>query len=109
MQAHHLEEDSCLRRYGCHSGELLLKLSNDSSSEQIGLTDLEIIPSTAPEDRDKNLGPMVYVLETAIQKAQNVYRAEIDSSKGEPALVIAADTVIATHFGMPASCVYDSF
>ncbi|QIW96997.1 hypothetical protein AMS68_002515 [Peltaster fructicola] len=66
---------------------------------QIGLVDLEIIPSTAPEDRDKSLGPLAYVLDTAVQKAQNVYRAEIDSPKGEPAIVIAADTVIATHFG----------
>lgn len=63
------------------------------------MTDLEIIPSTAPEDRDKALGPVEYVLETAVQKAQNVYRAEIDSAKGEPVLVIGADTVIATHFG----------
>lgn len=63
------------------------------------MTDLEIIPSTAPEDRDKALGGPAYVLETAIQKAQNVYRAEIDSAKGEPALVIAADTVISTHSG----------
>lgn len=45
------------------------------------------------------MGPLEYVLETAVQKAQNVYRAEIDSPKGEPVLVIAADTVIATQFG----------
>lgn len=45
------------------------------------------------------MGPFAYVLETALQKAHNVYRAEIDSPKGDPAIVIAADTVIATHFG----------
>ncbi|EMC98697.1 hypothetical protein BAUCODRAFT_84414, partial [Baudoinia panamericana UAMH 10762] len=66
---------------------------------QIGLTDLEIIPSTLPEDRDKSLGPFAYVLETAEQKARNVYAAEIDSKKGEPALVIAADTIVSTQFG----------
>lgn len=67
--------------------------------KQIGLSDLEIIPSTVPEDRDKSLGPLEYVLETAVQKAQNVYKAEIDSPKGEPVLIIAADTVVSTQFG----------
>ncbi|KAF7846138.1 hypothetical protein BT93_L5154 [Corymbia citriodora subsp. variegata] len=67
---------------------------------QIGLTDLEIIPSTAPEDREKSLGPFEYVLATAEQKARNVYQATIDDTvKGEPALVIAADTVVSTHLG----------
>ncbi|KAK1072977.1 hypothetical protein LTR74_002209 [Friedmanniomyces endolithicus] len=66
---------------------------------QIGLTDLEIIPSTAPEDLPKSLPPFEYVLQTAAQKARNVYAATIDSPKGEPALVIAADTVVSTHSG----------
>ncbi|KAK5109941.1 hypothetical protein LTR62_006430 [Meristemomyces frigidus] len=66
---------------------------------QIGLTDLEIIPSTLPENQDKSLPPFEYVLATAEQKARNVYAAEIDSSEGEPALVIAADTVVSTHMG----------
>jgi septum formation protein len=39
------------------------------------------------------------VLETAQQKALNVYEATIDSPEGEPALVIAADTVVSTHLG----------
>ena len=39
------------------------------------------------------------MLETAQQKALNVYEATIDSQKGEPALVIAADTVVSTHHG----------
>ena len=67
--------------------------------KQIGLAELEIVPSTAPEDREKALGPFEYVLETAQQKAMNVYQATIDSPKGEPALVIAADTVVSTHMG----------
>lgn len=63
------------------------------------MTNLEIVPSTAPEDKDKNLAPFEYVLETAEQKARNVYEATIDDAKGEPALVIAADTVVSSHFG----------
>lgn len=39
------------------------------------------------------------MLETAEQKALNVYRATIDSPKGEPALVLAADTVVSTQLG----------
>ena len=38
-------------------------------------------------------------METAQQKALNVYQNTIDSPEGEPALVIAADTVISTHLG----------
>jgi septum formation protein len=72
---------------------------NNSRLEQIGLTDLEIIPSTVPEDKSKSLAPFEYVLETAQQKALNVYEATIDSPEGEPALVIAADTVVSTHLG----------
>ena len=74
--------------------------ANNSRREQIGLNNLEIIPSTAPEDRDKSLGPFEYVLETAEQKARNVYQLTIDDTdKGEPALVIAADTVVSTYMG----------
>lgn len=39
------------------------------------------------------------MLETAQQKALNVYEATVDSPEGEPALVIAADTVVSTHLG----------
>lgn len=39
------------------------------------------------------------MLATAEQKARNVYTATIDSPKGEPALVLAADTVVSTHLG----------
>lgn len=73
---------------------------NPPSTSQIGLTNLEIVPSTVPEDEDKTLPPFEYVLRTAQTKALNVYRATIDDAeKGEPALVLAADTVIATHLG----------
>ncbi|GAB7329883.1 hypothetical protein MBLNU13_g01594t1 [Cladosporium sp. NU13] len=66
---------------------------------QIGLTDLEIIPSTVPEDQSHSLPPFEYVLATATTKAQNVYAATIDTPNNEPALVIAADTVVSTHLG----------
>ena len=43
---------------------------------------------------------MEYVLETATQKAMDVYKREIDNSdKGEPALIIAEDTIVVGHFG----------
>ncbi|KAM0719798.1 hypothetical protein Q7P37_003932 [Cladosporium fusiforme] len=45
---------------------------------QIGLTDLEIIPSTAPENQSHALPLRI---------------------PGEPALVLAADTVVCTHLG----------
>lgn len=66
---------------------------------QIGLRDLEIIPCTAPEDFSKTLAPFEYVLQTAEQKCTLIYRQEIDSDKGEPALVIAADTVVVSPMG----------
>ncbi|KAM0706769.1 hypothetical protein Q7P35_006099 [Cladosporium inversicolor] len=70
-----------------------------SSLLQIGLTDLEIIPSTVPEDQSHSLPPFEYVLATATTKAQNVYAATIDTPNNEPALVLAADTVVSTHLG----------
>ncbi len=74
--------------------------SNNSLPEpQIGLTDLEIVPSTLPEDKSKSLAPFEYVLQTAQQKAIHVYQNTIDDPKGEPALVLAADTVVSTHMG----------
>lgn len=66
---------------------------------QIGLRDLEIIPCTVPEDFSKTLAPFEYVLQTAEQKCTTIYRQEIDSEKGEPALVIAADTVVVSPMG----------
>jgi len=64
------------------------------------LNKLDIIPSTAPEDFSKSLSPFEYVLQTANQKALTVYRQEIDNeSQGEPALIIAADTVVVSSAG----------
>jgi len=67
---------------------------------QIGLSHIEIIPSTAPENLSKSLSPFEYVLQTATQKCQTVYESEINNEKlGEPALVIAADTVVISLAG----------
>ncbi|KAL8705668.1 MAG: hypothetical protein Q9201_001236 [Fulgogasparrea decipioides] len=66
---------------------------------QIGLTHLSVIPSTVPEAFPKSLSPFEYVLQTATQKAMTVYSAQIDSPEGEPALVIAADTVVVSPGG----------
>lgn len=71
---------------------------------QIGLTNLEIIPSPLPENLSKEeLGPFDYVLQTAIQKCLSVYTRCLDDSLAsvpDPALVIAADTVIVTNSGV---------
>ncbi|KAI9763615.1 MAG: hypothetical protein M1840_000409 [Geoglossum simile] len=68
---------------------------------QIGLTNIEIIPSTAPEDIPKeSITPFEYVLQTATQKATHVYSKEINNeTRGEPALIIAADTIVVSHMG----------
>ncbi|KAL8874107.1 MAG: hypothetical protein Q9174_000511 [Haloplaca sp. 1 TL-2023] len=66
---------------------------------QIGLTNLLVIPSTVPEAFPKSLSPFEYVLQTATQKAMTVYSVQIDSPDGEPALVIAADTVVVSPGG----------
>ncbi|KAF2231676.1 Maf-domain-containing protein [Viridothelium virens] len=68
---------------------------------QIGLTQLETIPSPLPEDLPHTLAPFEYVLQTATRKAQAVYAQEINNeAKGEPALVLAADTVVVSASGM---------
>jgi len=67
---------------------------------QIGLSGLEIIPSPVPENLPKSLSPFEYVLQTATQKALSVYTAEINNTQlGEPALIIAADTVVVSSMG----------
>jgi septum formation protein len=44
---------------------------------------------------------MDYVHQTAVEKVRDVYNKEINNTeKGEPALVIAADTIVVSHFGM---------
>lgn len=67
---------------------------------QIGLTNLEIIPSNFEENLSKDVSPFEYVLETATGKALAVYREEIlNEEKGEPGLIIAADTVVVSNMG----------
>ncbi len=66
----------------------------------IGLTQLEIIPSSFAENLPKSASPFEYVLATATEKALVVYRQEINNeTKGEPALIIAADTVVVNSSG----------
>ncbi|KAI1091554.1 threonyl-tRNA synthetase-like protein [Rostrohypoxylon terebratum] len=91
---------------------------------QLGLPNLEIRPSTKPEDLSKaDLGPWAYVSDTAEQKALDVYAALVeeaaanqstttggngngnavsvdDTGRRDPDLVIAADTVIVTREGV---------
>lgn len=69
----------------------------------MGLHNLEILPSDKPEDLDKSAyGPFEYVAATARQKGMDVYRTVMEAHMEaipEPALVIAADTVIVTRDG----------
>lgn len=61
----------------------------------LGLPDIEVIPSNADEDLPKTMQPFEYVLATATKKARTVYEVEIQNeAKGEPALLLAADTVV---------------
>ena len=69
---------------------------------QIGLTNLEILPSTKAENLSKNLEPFEYVLQTASQKCLSVYETALSnnlSSIPDPALVIAADTIVLSNSG----------
>ncbi len=66
----------------------------------IGLTNVEIIPSSFEENLPKSASPFEYVLATATEKALAVYKQEINNeSKGEPALIIAADTIVVSNSG----------
>ncbi|EGX95453.1 acetylserotonin methytransferase-like protein, putative [Cordyceps militaris CM01] len=71
--------------------------------QQVGLRNLEITPSTIPEDVDKSIyGPWEYVSETGRRKGLNVYQRSLEThlnSIPDPDLVIAADTVIVTRDG----------
>lgn len=79
---------------------LAVEVAMVDQPHQIGLTKLEIIPSTVPEDFPKSLSPFEYVLQTATQKATTVYAKEVNNvSLGEPALVIAADTAVVSSVG----------
>jgi MAF protein len=83
---------------------------------QIGLPNIEVIPSTKPENLPKTqMGAFEYVSATAQQKALDVYRlaikqveeateatkqnGEAGTNEKDPDLVIAADTVIVTRDG----------
>ncbi|ROT39704.1 septum formation protein Maf [Sodiomyces alkalinus F11] len=69
---------------------------------QVGLTNIEILPSTLPEDLPKTSGPHEYVAATARQKALSVYQTAVEThlaSIPDPDLVIAADTIIVSRDG----------
>lgn len=97
MQANRPDGDNCLRRYEdarcvAHIHVLTLR--------QLGLTKIDVCPSQFPENLDHSVGPLNYVLETASAKAIDVYKTELNNpERGEPAIVIAADTVIVSHDG----------
>lgn len=62
--------------------------------EQLGFKNVSVVPSLFKEDLDKNTrSPFQYVIDTATEKALDVYRSEVDADK-EPSIVISADTVI---------------
>lgn len=62
--------------------------------EQLGFKNITVIPSLFKEDLNKdNRTPFQYVLDTATEKALDVYRSEIDADK-EPSIVLAADTIV---------------
>jgi MAF protein len=85
---------------------------------QVGLQNIEVIPSTKPENLPKDqLGAFEYVSATAQQKALDVYQSAIQQAeeateaaktakqgdgptRKDPDLVIAADTVIVTRDGV---------
>ncbi|OAP58810.1 septum formation protein Maf [Fonsecaea erecta] len=67
---------------------------------QIGLHNVEIIPSKFEENLPKTLAPFEYVLATATQKALAVYKQEVNNEeKGEPGLILAADTIVVSSMG----------
>ncbi|KIX92281.1 uncharacterized protein Z520_12027 [Fonsecaea multimorphosa CBS 102226] len=67
---------------------------------QIGLHNVEIIPSKFEENLPKTLSPFEYVLATATQKALAVYKQEVNNEeKGEPGLILAADTIVVSSLG----------
>ncbi len=67
---------------------------------QIGLSNIEAIPSPVPENLPKSLSPFEYVLQTAKRKAMAVYAVEVNNTQlGEPAILIAADTVVVSSLG----------
>jgi MAF protein len=88
------------------------KLKGVTLKPQVGLTNLEILPSTEPEDLSKTeYGPEGYVSGTARKKCLAVYQEVLKAQEeqaaadpkseppADPAVVIAADTVIVTRDG----------
>lgn len=69
----------------------------------LGIPNIEITPSTKPENLSKeDLGPLEYVLQTAVQKCLDVYEISLENSLKsipDPSLVLSADTVIVTNAG----------
>ncbi|TVY45966.1 Maf-like protein, partial [Lachnellula subtilissima] len=87
-------------------GKRIILASQSPSRKQILskiFTNMEIIPSTLPEDLSKeDLGPFEYVLQTCVQKCISVYEHTLANSMNsipDPSLVIAADTVAVTASG----------
>jgi len=69
---------------------------------QIGLNNLEILPSNHPEDLPKSAYTTAweYCVATASAKALSTYQAALnDAVKGDPAVVIAADTIVVGNSG----------
>jgi len=69
---------------------------------QIGLNKLEILPSNHPEDLPKSAYTTAweYCVATASAKALSTYQAALnDAVKGDPGLVIAADTIVVGNSG----------
>ncbi|MCJ1442058.1 MAG: hypothetical protein MMC23_002550 [Stictis urceolatum] len=67
---------------------------------QLGLPTLEILPCPLPESLPKSLSPFEYALRTAERKALHVYALALnDATKGDPALLIAADTIVISPAG----------
>lgn len=61
---------------------------------ELGLKNVETIPSQFPEDLSKEAyTPFEYPVQTAIRKALDVYKSEVDADD-PPALLLAADTVL---------------
>lgn len=80
---------------------------------QLGLTNLEILPSTLPEDLSKaELGPLEYAAATARRKCLDVYQRAVQHGAvgtrpadsrvkdgADPEAVVSADTIIVTSTG----------
>jgi septum formation protein len=68
---------------------------------QLTLPNLEILPSDHPEDLPKSsfTTPWDYCLATASAKCLGTYRIALSDGKGDPGVVIAADTIVVGYNG----------